>query len=135
MEPSCDNQTSLPPRGQAEDRRLWLWSASGGAIGFIIALAVLSCGVAGGEAAEGVVYMTFVGTQPCSFLLTPIMSPPSWWLFVVLAWCLQSSVMGLAIGAMVRFFRLSRLVSGLVLLAVELFVPGALLMLFWLRSR
>lgn len=103
-------------------------------MGLITALVLLYIGAAGGEAAEGMVYLTFVGTQPSSALLTPIMAPQTWWLFVLLSWCLQSSVIGVVVGAAAHFFRWSRLSSGLVLLAFEFLVPWTLLELFRLRA-
>ena len=123
MTPSLDDQTPPRPGGLDTNRSLRRWSIAGAAIGLLIALVLVCLGAAGGEAAEGVVCSTSVATLPSSLLFAAFRSPPTWWLFVVLAWCAQASALGLGGGAMVRSLGLRWLAGGLVLVVVELSVP------------
>lgn len=122
------NLDSPQPDLHVARRAVWPWSAAGAAVGVVIALAVLGMGASGGEATEGMIYLTIVGTLPCSWLTLTI-SAHTPWAFVLSSWCLQGLLIGSAIGVATRSFRWSRDVAWLALLGGEVLVP-CLLVLF-----
>lgn len=83
---------------------------------------------------EGVAHLTFVGTQPCSLLLTSLLEPRSLVPFVVVAWCLQGSLIGLLVAAAAHHLRMRTIASAMTVLAAEVSIPGVLVVLFASRS-